>query len=112
MEQWRTKLRELGDKWFEGELTVPKTELWLVLISCFLMGILYGLRKAPLTHGVMIGCGNGCGNGNSAHCGLGVRKKASDEKAGQEEAAETQAQECRSSRKKCDRKKHGGKRRR
>ncbi len=59
MEQWKKKFGELGDRWFEGELTIPKTELWLVLTACFLMGILYGLKKAPMTHGVMIGSNNG-----------------------------------------------------
>ena len=83
MEEWKRKLRELGDKCFEGEVTVPKTELWLVLTACFLASGLYGLKKAPMTHGVMIACNNGSyfgcpgvrkgdgGAGDSQDCGNG-----------------------------------------
>lgn len=101
MEQWKTKLRELEDRWFEGEVTVPKTELWLVLISCFLIGILYGLKKAPMTHGVMIGSNNGNnnGNGSSARCcmdhkGAAKAKKEEEEeqKCGEEACVEGKAQ--------------------
>ena len=70
MEEWKRKLRELGDKCFEGEVTVPKTELWLVLTACFLAGALYGLKK-----GSYFGCpgvrkGDG-GAGDSQDCGNG-----------------------------------------
>ncbi len=98
MEQWKKKLRELGDKWFEGELTVPKTELWLVLIACFLMGILYGLKKAPMTHGVMIGSNNGNnnGNGSSAGCCMG-HKGSAKAKNGEEENPDSVKEESKCS---------------
>lgn len=92
MEKWKTKFRELGDRWFEGELTVPKTELWLVLISCFLMGVLYGLKKAPLTHGVTIGCNNGSYFGCCpGHKGAAGAKNPEEERqnCGEEACAES-----------------------
>ncbi|MCM1046488.1 MAG: hypothetical protein NC417_13360 [Candidatus Gastranaerophilales bacterium] len=55
----RLKLRELKRKYFEGDLTMPKTTLWMFGAICLLAGIVYGLCAAPLTHGVMIGCNNG-----------------------------------------------------
>ncbi len=102
MEDFKENCRQLGEKCFEGEVTLPKTELWLVLTACFLAGILYGLRKAPLTHGVGVVIGSG--NGNSFHCGIGGRRKASDGKAGQEEDEAPKEQECVKGRKKCRRK--------
>ena len=53
---------------FDGEVTLKKRELWLIGACCLLAGIVYGLIKAPYTHGVKIGCDNGNhnGNGNSA----------------------------------------------
>lgn len=60
----KRKWMALHEKWFEGEVTLPKTTLWLVCAVCLLGGIVYGLRKAPWTHGVTIGSYNGnCGNG-------------------------------------------------
>lgn len=90
MEQWKTKFKELGDRWFEGELTVPKTELWLVLISCFLMGMLYGLKKAPMTHGVMICGNNGNNNGNGSSAGRCMGHKGS----AKAKDAEEEGQNC------------------
>ena len=34
-------------------------DLWLIGAVCLLVGIIYGLKKAPWTHGVMIGSNNG-----------------------------------------------------
>lgn len=63
MVMMKKKWMRLREKWFEGEVTLPKTTLWLVCAVCLLGGIVYGLRKAPWTHGVTIGSYNGnCGN--------------------------------------------------
>lgn len=63
-EETKTKIQKL----FEGEITITKRELWLIGGCCLFAGIVYGLFKAPYTHGVKIGSDNGSnnGNGNSA----------------------------------------------
>lgn len=58
------KLKHLSRQCFEGEVTIPKVNLWLVAGICLFVGIVYGLRKAPLTHGVTIGSNNG----NNSNC--------------------------------------------
>ncbi len=55
------KMKEL----FDGECTLTKREVWLIGVCCLLFGVVYGLLKAPLTHGVKIGCGNGNNNTGS-----------------------------------------------
>lgn len=62
------KVREMCKTLFTGELTLKKRELWLVGGLCLMAGIVYGLRKAPWTHGVNIGCHNGCYNGSNQDC--------------------------------------------
>ena len=63
MEDFREKCRELKEICFDGEVTMAKTTLWMLAGLCLLAGIIRGLWMAPITHGVMIGCGNGCGSG-------------------------------------------------
>lgn len=60
----KKKWTALCEKWFEGEVTLAKTTLWLIGAVCLLGGIVYGLRKAPWTHGVVIGSNNGNNSGN------------------------------------------------
>ncbi len=55
-------LQEKKEQLFDGELTITKTDFWLVTILVFVLGVLYGLVKAPLTHGLTITCGNNNGN--------------------------------------------------
>ncbi|MCI8694101.1 MAG: hypothetical protein HFH91_15515 [Lachnospiraceae bacterium] len=74
MEDFREKCRELKEICFDGEVTMAKTTLWMLAGLCLLAGIIRGLRMAPITHGVMIGCGNGCGSGCGADCEAGTGK--------------------------------------
>ncbi len=71
MEECRERCRRLKEICFDGEVTMTKTTLWMA-------GIVRGLRMAPMTHGVMIGCGNGngsgCGNGDGSGCEAGTGK--------------------------------------
>ena len=60
------KMKALMDKLFHGEVTVKKRELWLIALICLFAGIVYGLKKAPWTHGVTIGSNNGNNSGNYA----------------------------------------------
>lgn len=71
MKHFKENCTELVKNWFEGEVTVTKLELWLALTVCMLAGIVYGLCKAPMTHGMMIGCNNGSSFGCDS-----CRKKA------------------------------------
>lgn len=75
MENFKEKLQRLAVKCFEGEVTVTKVDLWLAMIICMLIGIVYGLLKAPMTHGLIIGSynGNTCNPGDN-------RKKTGPEK--------------------------------
>lgn len=69
----REKLSATCKKLFDGELTIKKRELWLIGAVCLLVGIVYGLKKAPWTHGVTIGSNNGnnkdCNFGSECDCG-------------------------------------------
>lgn len=69
MEECRERCRRLKEICFDGEVTMTKTTLWMVAGLCLLAGIVRGLRMAPMTHGVMIGCGNGNGSGCEAGTG-------------------------------------------
>ncbi len=51
----KEKITEL----FRGEYTLSKREFWIIIAACTLFGIVVGLFKAPLTHGVTIGSNNG-----------------------------------------------------
>lgn len=81
----KEKLKGLARHCFEGELTLQKTTLWLIGAACLLGGIVYGLKTAPMTHGVMIGSNNGNNNGNNS--GNGQRREEEQNTA---EAAEEQ----------------------
>lgn len=78
MEECKERCRRLKEICFDGEVTMTKTTLWMVAGLCLLAGIVRGLRMAPMTHGVMIGCGNGngsgCGNGDGSGCEDGTGK--------------------------------------
>ncbi len=78
MEEFKEKCRELKENYFDGEVTMAKTTLWMIAGLCLLAGIIRGLRMAPMTHGVMIGCGNGngsgSGNANGSECEAGTGK--------------------------------------
>lgn len=54
----RAKVKKL----FEGDITLKKTDIWLISAVCILLGIVIGFLKAPWTHGVTISCGNHNGN--------------------------------------------------
>ncbi len=65
----KEKLKEIKERCFEGEMTLSKVTIWLIGAVCLLVGIVYGLKTAPMTHGMMIGSNNGNNNGNSCGCG-------------------------------------------
>ena len=58
----KKKICEVTTELTQGDVTMSKRELWLVVICCFMTGLVYGLMKAPKTHGVRIGCYNGNNN--------------------------------------------------
>lgn len=72
MEELKEKCRKLREACFEGEVTMTKATLWMIAAICLLAGIIRGLRMAPMTHGVMIECGNGSGSGNANGCDCGA----------------------------------------
>ncbi len=86
----RTKMKEkwemLQEKWFEGDITLPKVTLWLACTVCLFAGIVYGLKKAPWTHGVTIASNNGNNNGNNS--GNGLNDGTDEEKTQEEEEQE------------------------
>lgn len=61
-EECKEKFNSMATKLFQGELTLKKMDLWLIGAVCLLTGIVYGIKKAPWTHGVMIGSNNGSNN--------------------------------------------------
>ncbi len=76
----KKKWATLYENWFEGEVTLPKITLWLACAVCLLAGVVYGLRKAPWTHGVMIGSNNGNNSGNGWDGGeCGVKDEETEE---------------------------------
>ena len=74
MNEFRESCRKLKETWFEGEVTLTKASLWMIAGLCLLAGIIHGLRMAPMTHGVIIGCGNGNGSGCGSDCEAGTGK--------------------------------------
>lgn len=58
----KMKLRKLAKNLFEGEMTIRKTEFWLIACVCMLAGVVHGLLAAPMTHGITIGSNNNNGN--------------------------------------------------
>ena len=77
------KLKELVKNCFSGEVTLPKATLWLFGAVCLLGGIVYGLKTAPMTHGVMIASNNGNNNGNNSGNG---REQEDEEEMSSDEA--------------------------
>lgn len=73
----KEKWRNWAKRCFEGEMTLQKTTLWLIGAVCVLGGIVYGLRVAPMTHGIMIGSNNGSNNGTN--CGNGREEEKEEE---------------------------------
>ncbi len=51
--------KRMMKKCFEGEVTMPKVNFWMIGVICVLSGVVYGLLTAPLTHGVIIGSNSG-----------------------------------------------------
>lgn len=75
----KEKLTEWKNRCFVGELTLPKGTLWLIGATCLLAGIVYGLKTAPMTHGMMIGSNNGNNNGNNSGNGGEEQEKSCKE---------------------------------
>ncbi|MDE7224366.1 MAG: hypothetical protein K2O34_11395 [Acetatifactor sp.] len=83
------KFKEAVTNCFAGELTLPKTTIWLIGTVCLLAGVVYGLKTAPMTHGMMIGSNNGNNNGNNSGNG---HKQKNEEKSADDVDAERQAE--------------------
>ena len=81
----RDRMREWKRNCFEGELTVPKATLWLAGAVCLLAGIVYGLKAAPMTHGLTIGSNNGNNNGNNSGNNTGNGSLCAENGEGNEE---------------------------
>ena len=76
----KEKLKAISEKCFEGDLTLPKVTIWLIGAVCLLGGIVYGLKTAPMTHGMMIGSNNGNNNnGNGYGCGSTEKEESENE---------------------------------
>ena len=76
----KEKLKAISEKCFEGDLTLPKVTIWLIGAVCLLGGIVYGLKTAPMTHGMMIGSNNGNNNnGNGYSCGSTEKEESENE---------------------------------
>lgn len=82
----KEKLKEISQRCFEGDLTLPKVTIWLIGAVCLLGGIVYGLKTAPMTHGMMIGSNNGNNNGNGYGCNCNEEdQKEKEENENQED---------------------------
>lgn len=84
-EKWAEKWTKTSEKLFKGDVILPKTTLWLVCSVCLLAGIVYGLKKAPWTHGVTICSNNGNNNGNNSGNSDSSTEDAADQEAEKEE---------------------------
>ena len=76
------KLKNVTRKCFEGDLTMPKVNFWLIGGICLLAGIVYGLRASPATRGITIGSNNG----NQSGCVFGVGKDEDEQENDIQEA--------------------------
>ena len=115
MENFRKNCREWMKECFEGEVTLTKANLWLIVLTCLLAGTLHGLKKAPATHGMMIGSNNG----NTFSCGTdgkknfeetGRGKEAEGKKAEEGKCGKDNKEKCCKRQKKCRKGKRGSKR--
>ncbi|MBE5881541.1 MAG: hypothetical protein E7289_04455 [Lachnospiraceae bacterium] len=57
-------LEEKKEQLFDGELTMTKIDFWLIVMLVFVVGVLYGLAKAPWTQGVKMTIGSNNGSNN------------------------------------------------
>nr|WP_296457103.1 hypothetical protein [uncultured Acetatifactor sp.] len=98
MEECKERCRRLKEICFDGEVTMTKATLWMIAGLCLLAGIVRGLRMAPMTHGVMIGCGNGngsgCGNGDSSGCEAGTGKPEQGNETGKKKVNRKDKKGC------------------
>ena len=51
-------LEEKKEQLLDGEVTMTKTDFWLIVLLVFVVGVLYGLLRAPWTHGVKMTIGS------------------------------------------------------
>lgn len=77
------KLKKLEQQCFEGEVVMPKVMFWLIVLVCLLAGVVYGLRVAPMTHGMTIASNNG----NQSHCSWGGKCEKEESETETEEEA-------------------------
>ena len=66
-------LEEKKEQLLDGEMTMTKIDFWLIVLLVFVVGVLYGLLRAPWTHGVKmtIGSNNGSNNHVNPECSCG-----------------------------------------
>ena len=57
-------LEEKKEQLLDGEVTMTKVDFWLVVLLVFVVGVLYGLKKAPWTHGVKMTIGSNNASNN------------------------------------------------
>lgn len=81
----KEKLKEIKERCFEGEMTLSKVTIWLIGAVCLLGGIVYGLKTAPMTHGMMICSNNGNNNGNDHGCSCKEEDEKEEENENQED---------------------------
>lgn len=88
----KKRMKEWKKCCFEGELTMQKTTLWLIGAVCLLAGIVYGLKTAPLTHGIIFGSNNGTNNNANNNSGnvYGSVDEADEEEADEDEEEEAE----------------------
>lgn len=60
----REFLEEKKEQLLDGEVTMTKVDFWLIVLLVFVAGVLYGLVKAPWTHGVKMTIGSNNGSNN------------------------------------------------
>ena len=66
-------MEEKKEQLLDGEMTMTKIDFWLIVLLVFVVGVLYGLLRAPWTHGVKmtIGSNNGSNNQVNPECSYG-----------------------------------------
>lgn len=57
--------KRLAKRCFEGDVAMPKINLWMVVAICFLTGMVIGLLSAPATYGIIIGSNSGNHSNNT-----------------------------------------------